>query len=148
MLRVQCFVWRFVVSILSSGNGQSDSRDRKSLIGCYWKYYEYRNFYQISWITIIVIFFRRTCWIYFRYCYNYLIYLSPNSYAIQICLFICLFTLYLLLTKKANNDLLNKYVKYNYIWLQIIVHNWLILVNYQLKNKIWTKILVVLRDQT
>ena len=68
--------------------------------------------------------------------------------AIQICLFTCLFTLYLLLTKKANNDLLNKYVKYNHIWLQIIVHNWLILASYQLKNKIRAKILDVLRDQT
>ena len=65
MLCVQCFVWHFVVSILA-GNGQSGSQsgshDRKNLIGCYWKYYENPNFYQISWITIIVIFFRRTCW--------------------------------------------------------------------------------------
>ena len=58
--RLLRFVWRFVVSILT-GNGQSGSRDRKNLIGCYWKYYENRSFYQISWITIIVIFLRRTC---------------------------------------------------------------------------------------
>ena len=38
-------------------NGQSGSRDRKNLIGCYWKYYYNRSFYQISCITIIVIFF-------------------------------------------------------------------------------------------
>ena len=52
-LRVQCFV-----SILT-GNSQSGSRDRKNLIGCYWKQYDNRSFYQISCITIIVIFFRR-----------------------------------------------------------------------------------------
>ena len=41
-----------------TGNGQSSSRDRKNLIGCYWKCYHNCNFYQITCITIIVIFFR------------------------------------------------------------------------------------------
>ena len=41
-LLVQCFAWRFV-SILT-GNGQSGSRDRKNLTGCYGKYYDNRSF--------------------------------------------------------------------------------------------------------
>ena len=53
-------VWCFVSTL--RGNSQSGSRDRKYLIGCYWKNHDNRNFYQISCITITVIFFRRTCW--------------------------------------------------------------------------------------
>ena len=56
-LRVQCFI------LILTGNGRSGSCDRKNLIGCYWKYNDNGSFYQISCVTIIVIVFRRICWI-------------------------------------------------------------------------------------